>query len=47
MTVLVGVAGVLVDVFNLETEINSSVGVSYTVVVLISLFMLVYTATWL
>ncbi len=48
MTVLVGIAGVCVDVFNLEEqEDGGSLVVGYIVVVLISVFMLVYTATWL
>lgn len=47
MALLVVIAGVLVDVFDLEEVEGGAGAVGYIVVVLISIFMLVYTATWL
>ncbi len=46
MALLAVVAGVLVHAFDLE-EVGGAGAEGYIVVVLISLFMLVYTATWL
>ena len=45
MTVFIGVSALLVQAFNLEEGGSEVVG--YIVAILISLFMLVYTATWL
>ncbi|XP_064403728.1 glucose transporter GlcP-like [Halichondria panicea] len=46
MALLVVIAGVLVDAFDLEEVEGGAGAIGYIVVVLISIFMLVYTATW-